>query len=96
MKADEIQDILTLQGLLADQGHNEAAEDPETLAALVTWKYGGNGVVVDSDTTARRKSPPLTEPKRGPGRPKASAANISTTRAPAVAKAAASVDDPDF
>jgi len=83
MKADEIQDILELQALLADQGHNEAAEDPETLAGLITWKYSGNGVVVSPPPA--QASPKLTDPPKR-GRP----AKASAT------KAAAPVDDPDF
>ena len=87
MKADEIQDILTLQELLADHDGVDVL-DANLLAALITWKYSGNGVVVDSDTTARRKSPPPTEPKRGPSRPR----KVDTP----VPKPPAPVEDPDF
>jgi len=87
MKADEIQDILELQALLADQGHNEAAEDPETLAGLITWKYGGNGVMVTPPPAKSKASPNLTDPPKR-GRP-------AKASAPA-AKAVASAEEPDF
>lgn len=40
MKALEIQEVLELQVVLADQGHDDIGRDPAALGALIDWKNG--------------------------------------------------------
>lgn len=60
MQAQEIRDLFTVQGILAQRtGRDGLATDPELLAALVDWKNGGT-----STSTPAAASEPASKARK--------------------------------